>query len=208
MTRVMTMATRMVWNIRTSLDNVHPELKENVMPVPAQMPYDSLPDVPSFTIQSNDVSAGQMLDLAQVSGIFGAGGQDISPQLSWSGHPEQTKSFVVTCFDPDAPTGSGFWHWVVYNIPSTVTQLATGAGSQDGSKLPEGASQLRNDAGLPGYLGSAPPAGHGKHRYVFAVHALGVDSLPITDEVTPAICGFNMFGNTLARAMIVPVYEQ
>ncbi len=178
------------------------------MSVPALLPFDSLPDVPSFSLHSSDMTEGEMLNPAQVSGIFGAGGEDISPQLSWSGHPVETKSFVVTCFDPDAPTGSGFWHWVVYNIPATVTELATGVGDQDGVQLPEGAGQLRNDAGLYGYLGSAPPEGHGRHRYVFAVHALSVDSLPITNDVTPAICGFNMFGQTVARAVLIPVYER
>ena len=172
------------------------------------IPYDFLPEVGSFTVTSSDVADGEMLPMPQVSGIFGAGGDDVSPQLAWSGFPSETGSFVVTCFDPDAPTGSGFWHWTVYNIPASVTELATGAGAQDGSGLPEGAGHLRNDAGLPGYLGSAPPAGHGPHRYIFAVHALSVESLPIDDGVTPAICGFNMFGNTLARATITPIYEQ
>lgn len=175
---------------------------------PAQLPYDSLPSVESFALTSTDVSDSATLPTPQVSGIFGAGGEDVSPHLTWSGFPSDTKSFVVTCFDPDAPTGSGFWHWTVFNIPASVTSLETNAGSQDGAAIPEGAGQLRNDAGLPGYLGAAPPAGHGPHRYVFAVHALSVGSLPITDEVTPAICGFNMFGNTIARATMTPVYEQ
>ena len=175
---------------------------------PAQLPYDSLPPVAAFSVTSNDMVDGQMLEMPQVSGIFGAGGEDVSPQLTWSGFPEESKSFVVTCFDPDAPTGSGFWHWTVYDIPVDTTELSSDAGAQDGANLPVGAKQLNNDAGLPGYLGSAPPAGHGPHRYVFAVHALSVESLPITPEVTAAICGFNMFGNTLARAIITPVYEQ
>ena len=146
----------------------------------------------------------------QLSKAFGVeGGQDVSPQLSWSGfNKETTKSFVVTCYDPDAPTVSGFWHWVMYDIPALTTGLSTGAGSQDGSMLPAGASQLRNDAGLVGYLGAAPPEGHGPHRYVFTVHALSVASLPIDESTTPAICGFNMFGNTLARASVVPFYER
>ena len=114
----------------------------------------------------------------------------------------------MTCFDPDAPTGSGFWHWVVYDIPATVTELANGAGAQDGSRLPDGAKHLKNDAGLLGYLGAAPPPGHGPHRYMFAVHALNVENLPINEEVSAAICGFNMFGTTIGRAIIVPLYEQ
>jgi Raf kinase inhibitor-like YbhB/YbcL family protein len=178
------------------------------MPGRAPGPYDHLPEVPSFTLTSNDVADGATLPMPQVSGIFGAGGQDVSPHLAWSGFPSETQSFVVTCFDPDAPTGSGFWHWVVYDIPASVTELAAGAGSQDGSSLPAGAKQLKNDAGLVGYLGSAPPPGHGPHRYYFAVHALGVDSLPIDEDARPAICGFNMFGTTLARAVLTPVYER
>ncbi len=172
------------------------------------IPYEFLPKVASFTVASAVLADGKPLALPQVSGIFGAGGEDVSPDLEWSGFPEETKSFAVTCFDPDAPTGSGFWHWVVYNIPANVTKLAAGAGAQDGSGMPEGAIQLKNDAGLTGYLGSAPPEGHGPHRYIFAVHALNLESLPITPEVTPAICGFNMFGATIARALVIPVYER
>ena len=120
------------------------------MPVPP-IPYDFLPEVPSFEIQSNDVADGEMLPMPQVSGIFGAGGEDVSPHLSWSGAPTGTLSFAVTCFDPDAPTGSGFWHWVVYDIPAITEELPTGAGSQDGTLLPEGAKQLKNDAAPLGW---------------------------------------------------------
>ena len=172
------------------------------------LPYEFLPEVPSFSLTSSDVDEGKKLAMPQVSGIFGAGGEDRSPELRWSGFPDGTKSFVVTCFDPDAPTGSGFWHWVMYDIPASTTVLPAGAGAQDGSKLPEGAKQLKNDAGLRGYLGSAPPEGHGPHRYVFSVHALSVASLPIDENSTPAVCGFNMFGNTLARSSLVPFYER
>ena len=177
------------------------------MPQPPS-PYDFLPSVASFEVRSDDVAEGQMLPMPQVSGIFGAGGEDRSPHLSWSGAPEGTQSYAVTCFDPDAPTGSGFWHWVVFDLPASCTELASGAGDGEGSGLPDGAKQLRNDAGLSGYLGSAPPAGHGPHRYMFAVHALSVASLPIDENVSPAICGFNMFGTTLGRALLTPIYEQ
>ncbi len=174
----------------------------------AQLPYESLPEVPSFSVSSTDVVDGQTLPMPQVSGIFGAGGEDISPQLSWSGFPDDTKSFVVTCFDPDAPTGSGFWHWTVLDIPATVTELPTNAGSQDGANLPAGTVVINNDAGLPGYLGAAPPGGHGPHRYVFAVHAMADEKVGVDASVSNAIAGFNMFGKVLARAIITPVYEQ
>lgn len=169
-------------------------------------PYNSLPSVAALQVESRDIADGGTLELPHVSGIFGAGGQDISPHLSWSGSPSETKSFVVTCFDPDAPTGSGFWHWVVYDIPVTRMELDRGSGSQDGSGLPGSAKQLRNDAGLYGYLGAAPPPGHGPHRYMFAVHALSVRLLPISEDATPAVCGFNMFGTTVARSLITSVY--
>ena len=178
------------------------------MPIPAQLPYDSLPELPSFAVTSNDISDGDMLPIPQVSGIFGAGGEDVSPHLSWSGFPAATRSFVVTCFDPDAPTGSGFWHWNVLDIPASVTELPSNAGSQDGANLPSGTTAIRNDAGLPGYIGAAPPAGHGPHRYVFAVHAMSDEKVGVDNSVSNAVAGFNMFGRVLARAVIIPIYEQ
>ncbi|MYR31492.1 YbhB/YbcL family Raf kinase inhibitor-like protein [Nocardiopsis alba] len=169
-------------------------------------PYDFLPPVASFTVTSTDVTDGKTLPTAQVSGIMGAGGQDVSPQLSWSGFPEETRSFAVTCFDPDAPTASGFWHWVVCDIPVDVTELAADAGN--GSGLPEQAVTLRNDAGGHRYIGAAPPAGHGPHRYIFAVHAVDVPSLGLDSSASPAFLGFNLFSHALGRALITPVYEQ
>lgn len=171
-------------------------------------PYDSLPQVPSFTVTSTDVSDGEKLAAPQVSGKFGAGGEDVSPQLSWSGFPAETKSFVVTVFDPDAPTGSGFWHWAVVDIPAGVTELSSGAGDDEGAGLPGGAFQLSHDGGFRGYVGAAPPPGHGKHRYFVAVHAVDVESLELPEDATPAFLGFNLFTHTLARAVIVPWYEQ
>ena len=170
------------------------------------LPYDFLPPVPSFAVESPDIGDDGRLATAQLSGIFGAGGQDVSPALRWSGFPAETQSFAVTCFDPDAPTGSGFWHWVVFDIPASVNELGTGAGSQDGSGLPSGAQQVRNDAGLPGYLGAAPPEGHGDHRYVFAVHALDIDRLGPDSGATPALVGFSMLGRTLARGLLIATY--
>ena len=176
-------------------------------PVPPS-PYDFLPPVPSFTVTSTDVTDGEVLPMPHVSGVLGAGGDDRSPQLSWSGFPEGTRGFAVTVFDPDAPTGSGFWHWVLTRLPASVTSLPSGAGSQDGAGLPAGALQLRNDAGFPGYVGAAPPSGHGPHRYFVVVHAVDTDALDVTAETTPAVLGFNLFFHTLARATLVATYEQ
>jgi Raf kinase inhibitor-like YbhB/YbcL family protein len=169
-------------------------------------PYDFLPELPSFTLTSADVTEGQPLKNAQVSGIMGAGGEDISPQLSWSGFPEETRSFAVTVFDPDAPTASGFWHWAVANLPATVTELPAGVG--DGSMLPGDALTLCNDAGMRRYVGAAPPAGHGYHRYFVVVHALSVEKLDLTEDASPAYLGFNLFMKAIARAVIHGTYEQ
>lgn len=170
-------------------------------------PYDQIAAVPTFSITSTDVKDGEVLLSAQVSGIFGAGGSDTSPQLSWSGFPAGTKSFAVTVYDPTAPTGSGFWHWAIANIPADVTELATGAGDGEESSLPEGALQLANDASLKRYLGAAPPAGSGKHDYFIAVHAVDVEKLDLPENATPAFLGFNLSDHTLARAVIAPWWE-
>ncbi|GAA4941969.1 YbhB/YbcL family Raf kinase inhibitor-like protein [Streptomonospora halophila] len=176
------------------------------MPQPPS-PYDFLPAVPAFTVSSDDVADGKTLPTPQVSGIMGAGGGDVSPHLSWTGHPEGARSFAVTCFDPDAPTASGFWHWVVCDIPGNVTELPSGAGDENGSGLPSGALTLRNDAGARRYIGAAPPGGHGPHRYMFAVHAVDVESLGLDESATPAFLGFNLFFHAIGRALVAPVYE-
>jgi len=169
-------------------------------------PYDFLPELPGFTLTSSDLPDGGALKMAQVSGIMGAGGEDLSPQLSWSGFPEATRSFAVTVFDPDAPTASGFWHWVVANLPATVTDLPTGVG--DGSALPGAALTLRNDAGIRRYVGAAPPAGHGVHRYFVVVHAVDQEKLELAADASPAYLGFNLFMHSIARAVIHGTYEQ
>ena len=168
-------------------------------------PYADLPDVPSFEVTSNDVRHDETLPMAQVSGMMGAGGQDASPHLSWSGAPEGTQSYAVTIYDPDAPTASGFWHWAVLNIPADVTELATNA-SKDG--LPAGALQLQNDAREVGYVGAAPPQGHGPHHYWTVVHVVDVPPLDVPEGASCDYLGFNLFFHTLARAIIVPTYEQ
>jgi Raf kinase inhibitor-like YbhB/YbcL family protein len=152
-----------------------------------------------FTLHSDDVIDGGVLPDAQVK----AHG-DTSPHLAWSGAPEGTRSFAVTCYDPDAPTGSGFWHWTVANIPADVTELATGA---SGSDMPRGAVEGRTDYGPPGFGGAAPPVGHGPHRYVFTVFAVDVDKLDVTPEDSGAKFGFNLHFHALAKAEITATYE-
>ena len=171
-------------------------------------PYDFLPSVASFTVSSSSVVTGQSLPQAQVSGIMGAGGEDISPHLAWSGFPEQTRSFAVTCIDPDAPTASGFWHWAVHDIPASTTSLPSGAGDEQGSGLPAGAIQLPCDGGLARYVGAAPPEGHGPHRYFIVVHALDVETLGVPAGSSPALQGFLMFTHTLARATLVATAQR
>jgi hypothetical protein len=171
-------------------------------------PYEGLPQVPTFTLTSVDVTNGEPLKLAQVSGRMGAGGSDASPQLSWSDFPDGTMSFAVTMYDPDAPTVSGFWHWAIADIPVATTSLVTGAGDDAGAGLPAGAVQLRNDASLLGYVGAAPPAGHGTHHYYVVVHAVDVASLELPEGATPAYLSFNLFFHTLARAILVGTHEQ
>ncbi|GAA3227118.1 YbhB/YbcL family Raf kinase inhibitor-like protein [Pseudonocardia petroleophila] len=172
-------------------------------------PYTFLPEVPTFTVTSTDVEDGKTLPAPHTSGAFGVpDGEDRSPQLSWSGFPEGTKSFAVTVYDPDAPTASGFWHWAAFNIPASVTSLDADAGAQGGANLPSGAVQLKNDGGFAGYIGAAPPAGHGPHRYFVVVHAVDVESLEVPADATPAFLGFNLFSHTLGRATITPVFEQ
>jgi len=170
--------------------------------------YDSLPKVPSFTVTSTDIQEGGTLPPAQLSGAFGVeGGQDVSPSLTWEGFPADTKSFVVTCYDPDAPTVSGFWHWIMYDVPASVTSLPTGAGNPDKTLVPKGAKMLQNDAGMPGFLGAAPPPGHGAHRYIFCVTALPVETLPIDEKTSPSVCHFNMFGaGVLGRAFLTATF--
>jgi len=161
------------------------------------------PEVASFEVSSHDIADGATLANAQVANFMGYDGDNLSPHLSWSGFPSETKSFAITVHDPDAPTGSGFWHWVAVNIPTNVTELATGASSDS---LPSGVLQLRNDAGTQGYVGAAPPPGDVPHRYVHTVHALDVERLDVEGDSAPAIAGFNLRFHAIARAQIVPVF--
>jgi Raf kinase inhibitor-like YbhB/YbcL family protein len=162
-------------------------------------PYSLLPAVGSFTLTSEDVADGQPMD--QRFAHPGVGGENVSPQLSWSGFPDGTRGFVVTCYDPDAPTASGFWHWVAVNLPVSVTSLPTSA------DLPAGAFCVRNDYGERAYGGPYPPAGDRPHRYYFVVHAIDVEGLEVNQDASAAFVGFNLAFHTLARATIVPTYQ-
>lgn len=162
-------------------------------------PYDLLPAVPSFTVTSEDITDGAPLEDAQV-----ADKGNTSPQLSWSGAPEGTRSYVVTVFDPDAPTPSGFWHWVLVDVPADVTSLDAGAASRD---LPGQAFHVRNDGGEHGFLGAAPPEGDQVHRYYAVVHAVSEPTLGVDADASPAVVSFNLAFKTLGRAVIHGTYQ-
>ncbi|MFJ8161622.1 YbhB/YbcL family Raf kinase inhibitor-like protein [Streptomyces sp. NPDC096136] len=167
----------------------------------APLPHAFHPEVPAFTVASADLAPGADLGDAQVL----AGG-NVSPQLRWEGFPEGTKSFAVTCFDPDAPTGSGFWHWVLFDVPASVTELPAGAGSGKFEGLPAGAVQVRNDYGTKDFGGAAPPAGE-RHRYVFTVYAVDREKLGPDADASCAVVGFHLRFHALGRAQLIGEYE-
>jgi Raf kinase inhibitor-like YbhB/YbcL family protein len=166
--------------------------------------FSFFPPLPNVDLRSADIADGATLAMAQVANSMGYQGGNVSPELEWSGFPAATRSFAITIHDPDAPTGSGFWHWVIFDIPATATRLDTGAGS--GGSLPPGVKQVRNDAGVRGYFGAAPPPGDAPHRYVHTVHALDVANLEVDEDQAPAIVGFNLRFHALARGQLVPVF--
>lgn len=155
-----------------------------------------------FVLKSAQLTDGGRIPDAQVFDGFGCTGGNVSPELQWSGAPEGTKSFAVTVYDPDAPTGSGWWHWVVFDLPASVSELPAGASGA----LPEGAVESRTDFGAPGYGGPCPPQGHGDHRYVFTVHALKTESLPLDAQASGAMVGFYLNANALGTASLTATY--
>lgn len=167
----------------------------------APAPYEQLPPVPSFTLRSNDVTDGQPM-----AATFSQSADNISPHLQWSGFPDGTESFLVTCFDPDAPTPAGFWHWTAVDLATDVTELEQGWGSSD-LYLPGAAFHVRNDGGGHAYIGAGPPAGDRAHRYAFAVHALDVDTLNLDPDDSPTKVAFTALFHTLARAVLTPTFQ-
>lgn len=162
-------------------------------------PYASVTPAPYFSLVSDDLVDGAEKPLRFRDPAIG--GEDLSPHLAWSGFPAETKSFAVTCYDPDAPTGVGFMHWAVANIPVTTTELAEGAGTP-GAEALAAALTIPNDVRVRGYVGANPPGGSGRHRYVFVVHAVDVPTLEIDPELTPTVLGFNLHFHTLGRAVL------
>ena len=166
----------------------------------------SAPASQQFTLFSPDVFPGKTIPLRYVFNGMGCAGENISPPLEWNGAPEGARSFAVTMYDPDAPTGSGWWHWVVYNIPAGTTSLPAGAGDATKGLLPPGAVQGNTDFGTTGYGGPCPPVGDKPHHYHITVYALNVDKLDIPANATAAYVGFNLHSHTRAKAELVALY--
>ena len=161
-----------------------------------------------FTLTSTDITEGEMMPKAQEFVGFGCEGGNTSPQLAWSGAPEGTKSFALTVYDPDAPTGSGWWHWQIVNIPADVTELKAGAGSTEKDMAPAGSHQNINDYGGRGFGGACPPAGHGPHHYHFTIHALKVEKLELPADASGALAGYMINANTIEKSTITALYEK
>jgi len=160
----------------------------------------------TFTLTSSDLG-GQAIKAQEFNG-FGCTGKNESPQLSWENAPEGTKSFAITMYDPDAPTGSGWWHWLVFDIPADVTELVSNAGNVALNLAPEGAIQSVTDYGKTGYGGPCPPEGHGLHQYIITVHALKTDKLGLDANTNAAVVGYYLGNNTLAKASVVAYYQR
>lgn len=160
----------------------------------------------TFTLTSQDLG-GQATQRHEFNG-FGCSGDNQSPQLSWQNAPKGTKSFAITMYDPDAPTGSGFWHWIVFDIPENVNELVPNAGNINLNLAPKGTIQSITDYGIKGFGGPCPPESHGLHQYIITVYALKTASLGLDDTVNPAIVGFNLWNQTLAKASIIAYYKR
>jgi Raf kinase inhibitor-like YbhB/YbcL family protein len=159
-----------------------------------------------FTLTSPDIKPNATIDKKFEANVFGCAGENKSPVLKWSGAPKDTRSFAVTVYDPDAPTGSGFWHWFVVDIPANVTELPADAGAVGGANLPKGAKHVRIDYGFAGWGGPCPPEGDKPHRYIFTIYALKVDKLPIPPDATAAVAGFMTNANQIGKASFTAKY--
>lgn len=160
----------------------------------------------SFVASSAQISPNKTISEDHVFNGFGCAGQNISPQISWKNAPKETKSFAVTVYDPDAPTGSGWWHWLVVNIPASKTDLSSNFGSENKFNLADGSLQIRNDYGVYSFGGPCPPKGDKAHRYIFTVHALSVEKLDLSPDATAALAGFMINHNSLAKAKFTAFY--
>jgi Raf kinase inhibitor-like YbhB/YbcL family protein len=161
----------------------------------------------SFSLSSTDLSHGEFMKKTHEFQGFGCNGGNLSPQLSWDGVPEGTKAFAVTAYDPDAPTGSGWWHWQLVNIPANIKTLPTGAGDSSKNLTPKGSMQMRNDYGVPGFGGACPPEGHGAHRYQFTVHALS-QKLNLPENASGALTGYMINANSLGSHTLEALYKR
>jgi len=168
----------------------------------------SLANAAQFKVASKDIKAQKKISEDHVFNGFGCSGKNISPQISWSNAPKDTKSFAVTVYDPDAPTGSGWWHWLLVNIPASQSELAQNFGSQNKFDLENNLIQIRNDFGVFNYGGPCPPQGNKAHRYIFTVHALKVEKLDLSKEATAALAGFMINHNSLAKAHFTALYSR
>ena len=160
------------------------------------------PDSDIMTLMSNQVTNGKSFQSQQIYNQWGCTGKNTSPELKWTNIPKGTKSFAVTMYDPDAPTGSGWWHWVVINIPGNVKSLPLNAGREGGKNLPKGASMLRNDFGFKGYGGACPPPNAAPHNYHITIYALDIPNLDVNSSASPAMAGFYILQHTLAKAVL------
>ena len=162
----------------------------------------------SLTLSSQDISEAKFMSKAHEFNGFGCSGGDKSPHLQWSGIPKGTKSFAITAYDPDAPTGSGWWHWQIVNIPMSVRELATDAGNTKNIAVPKGSMQIQNDYGSRGFGGACPPKGHGVHHYRFTVHALSIEKLELPEDASGALAGYMINAHTIESSTIESLYKR
>ncbi|RQO59697.1 YbhB/YbcL family Raf kinase inhibitor-like protein [Paucibacter sp. KBW04] len=181
-------------------------MKQLIILASALFAASTLAHAAGFQLSSPDIKPGQLMDAKFEFNGFGCSGENKSPALEWRGAPAGTKSFAVTVYDPDAPTGSGWWHWSVINVPADVNALAPDAGAVGGANLPKGASHVRIDYGVAGWGGTCPPQGDKPHRYVFTVYALKTDKLELPADATAALAGFMINANSLGKASFTAKY--